>query len=142
DTSTRNVSLSSRVGLSGNRLTFDDLDSSAAGSHLRGHLSVTLDQEKSVDGEVGLDSLDLMPALAMAIGAAGHDAGEPLSPGLLGGWRGRVAFQALRGTLPGGIELRPVGGTIRSDGQSLALDALKGGVGGGEMSASLDARNG
>ncbi|OKO74690.1 membrane protein [Bradyrhizobium sp. NAS80.1] len=140
--SVQSVSLSSRVNLSGNRLTFDDLDSSAGGSHLRGHLAVTLDQEKSVDGEVGLDSLDLVPALAMAIGAAGRDAGEPLSAGLLGSWRGRIAFQALHGTLPNGIELRPVGGTIRSDGQSLALDALKGGIGGGEMSASLDARNG
>jgi large subunit ribosomal protein L24 len=65
-----------------------------------------------------------------------------LSAGLISGWRGRIAFQALRGTLPGGVELRPFGGTIRSDGQSLALDALKGGVGGGEMSASFDARNG
>jgi large subunit ribosomal protein L24 len=142
DKSTQSVSLSSRVGLSGNRLTFDDLDSSAAGSHLRGHLAVTLDQEKSVDGEIGLDTLDVMPALAMAIGAAGRDAGEPLSAGLLGGWRGRIAFQALRGTLPGGLELRPFGGTIRSDGQSLALDGLKGNVGGGGMSASFDARNG
>ncbi|TCU72557.1 large subunit ribosomal protein L24 [Bradyrhizobium sp. R2.2-H] len=142
DKSAQNVSLSSRLTLSGNRLTFDDLDGNAAGSHLRGHLSVMLDQEKSVDGEVGLDSLDLAPALAIAIGAAGHESGEPLSPGLVGGWRGRIAFQALRGSLPGGIELRPFGGTIRSDGQSLALDALKGGLGGGEMSASLDARNG
>jgi large subunit ribosomal protein L24 len=142
DKSTQSVSLSSRLTLSGNRLTFDDLDSNAAGSHLRGHLAVTLDQEKSVDGEVGLDALDLAPALAMAIGAAGHDGGEPLSAGLLGGWRGRIAFQALRSTLPGGLELRPFGGMIRSDGQSLALDALKGGVGGGEMSASFDARNG
>nr|WP_228747809.1 AsmA-like C-terminal region-containing protein [Bradyrhizobium sp. BR 10289] len=142
DKATQNVSLSSRVAFSGNRLTFDDLDSTASGSHLRGHLAVTLDQEKSVDGEVGLDTLDLAPALAMAIGAAGHDAGDPLSSGLLGGWRGRIAFQALRGTLPGGLELRPFGGTIRSDGQSLALDALKGNVGGGEMSASFDARNG
>ena len=50
--------LSSRVGFAGNRLTFDDLDSTAAGSHLRGHLAMTLDQEKAVDGEVGLDSLD------------------------------------------------------------------------------------
>lgn len=142
DTSAQNVSLSSRLTLSGNRLTFDDLDGNAAGSHLRGHLSMTLDQEKSVDGEVGLDSLDLAPALAIAIGAAGHESGEPFSPGLVGGWRGRIAFQALRGTLPGGIELRPFGGTIRSDGQSLAFDALKGGLGGGEMSGSLDARNG
>lgn len=142
DTSAQTVSLSSRVGLSGNRLSFDDLDGNAAGSHLRGHLALTLDQEKSVDGEVGLDSLDLVPALAVAIGAAGHGAGEPLSAGLVSGWRGRVAFQALHGTLPGGIELRPFGGTIRSDGQSLALDALKGGLGGGEISASVDARNG
>lgn len=142
DKSAQNVNLSSRLGLSGNRLTFADLDSTAAGSHLRGHLAMTLDQERSVDGEIGLDTLDLMPALAMAIGAAGHDAAEPLSAGLVSGWRGRIAFQALRGTLPGGIELRPIGGTIRSDGQSLAFDALKGGVGGGEMSGSLDARNG
>jgi uncharacterized protein involved in outer membrane biogenesis len=142
DRSTQNVSLSSRLTLSGNKLTFDDLDSTAVGSHLRGHLAMTLDQEKSIDGEVGLDSLDLAPALAVALGAAGQDAGAPLSAGLITGWRGRVAFQALRGSLPGGIELRPFSGTIRSDGQSLALDALKGGVGGGEITASLDARNG
>lgn len=142
DRSARNVSLSSRLTLSGNRLTFDDLDSTALGSRLRGHLAMTLDQEKSVDGEVGLDTLDLAPALALAIGAAGQDTAAPLSAGLVSGWRGRIAFQALRGSLPGGIELRPFSGTIRGDGQSLALDALKGGVGGGDMIASLDARNG
>ncbi|MHC2625960.1 uncharacterized protein involved in outer membrane biogenesis [Bradyrhizobium huanghuaihaiense] len=142
DKSVQGVSLSSRLTLAGNRLTFNDLDGSAGSSHLRGRLAVTLDPEKSVDGEMGLDTLDLGPALAMAIGAAGRDAGEPLGAGLLGGWRGRIAFQALRGMMPGGIELRPFGGTIRSDGQSLALDGLKGGVGGGEMSASFDARNG
>ena len=140
--SAQNISLSSRLTLSGNKLTFDDLDSTVVGSHLRGHLAMTLDQEKSVDGEVGLDALDLAPALAVALGAAGQNADEPLSTGLITGWRGRIAFQALRGTLPGGIELRPFSGTIRSDGQSLVLDPLKGGVGGGEMTASLDARNG
>lgn len=142
DKSAQNVSLSSRLTLSGNRLIFDDLDSTASGSHLRGHLAMTFDQEKRLDGEVGLDTLDLAPALALAVGAAGRDAGEPLSAGLVSGWRGRIAFQALRGSLPGGIEMRPFSGTIRGDGQSLALDALKGGVGGGELTASLDARNG
>lgn len=142
DKSAQNVSLSSRLTLSGNRLIFDDLDSTASGSHLRGHLAMTFDREKRLDGEVGLDTLDLAPALALAVGAAGREAGEPLSTGLVSGWRGRIAFQALRGTLPGGIEMRPFSGTIRGDGQSLALDALKGGVGGGELTASLDARNG
>ena len=56
------------------------------------------------------------------------------------GWRGRVAFQALRGVLPGGGELRPVSGTVKSDGQSLTFDAVKGGIGGGEATANIDAK--
>jgi large subunit ribosomal protein L24 len=76
----------------------------------------------------------------LAVGAAGRDATEPLGSGLLKGWRGQIAFQALRGLLPGGSELRPISGTVKSDGQSLAFDALKGGIGGGEASASIDAR--
>jgi large subunit ribosomal protein L24 len=140
DRQAANVNLSSRVSLAGNKLTFDDLDSTIAGSRLRGRVAVTLDGERNVDGEVGLDTLDLAPAFALAIGAAGHAAAEPLGAGLLTGWRGHIAFQALRGALPGGGELRPVSGTIRSDGQSLTFDAIKGGIGGGEMTATIDTR--
>ena len=88
-----------------------------SGSRLRGRLALTLDEPRTVAGEVGLDVLDLAPAFALAIGAAGHDAAEPLGAGLVKGWRGRIAFQALRGSLPGGGELRPVSGTVKSDGQ-------------------------
>ncbi|MEA3079750.1 MAG: hypothetical protein QOF05_1158, partial [Sphingomonadales bacterium] len=142
DALANNVNLSSRVSLVGSRLSFDDLDSAIAGSRLRGRATLTLDDERNVDGEVGLDALDLAPAFALAIGAAGHDAPEPLGSGLLKGWRGRIAFQALHGTLPGGGELRPVSGTIRSDGQSLTFDAIKGGIGGGEATANIDAKPG
>ncbi len=136
----QNISLSSRVSLLAGKLTFDDLDGAMAGSRLRGRVALTLDGERNVEGEVGLDALDLAPAFALAVGAAGRDATEPLGSGLLKGWRGQIAFQALRGLLPGGSELRPVSGTVKSDGQSLAFDALKGGIGGGEASASIDAR--
>jgi len=136
----QNVKLSSRVSLAGNKLTFDDLDCTISGSRLRGRVAVALDGDRNVDGEVGLDTIDLAPAFALAIGAAGHDAAEPLGAGLLKGWRGRIAFQALRGALPGGGELRPVSGTIRSDGQSLTFDAIKGGIGGGETAATIDTR--
>jgi large subunit ribosomal protein L24 len=138
DTLAQNISLSSRVSLVGSKLTFDDLDSAIAGSRLRGRMVMTLDDEKNVEGEVGLEALDLAPAFALAIGAAGHDAAEPLGSGLLKGWRGRIAFQALRGALPGGGELRPVSGTVKSDGQSVTLDALKGKIGGGEATANID----
>jgi uncharacterized protein involved in outer membrane biogenesis len=142
DTLTQNISLSSRVSLTGSKLTFDDLDGAMSGSRLRGHIALTLDDEKSVEGEVGLDTLDLAPAFALAIGGAGHNADEPLGSGLLKGWRGRIAFQALRGALPGGGELRPVSGAVKSDGQSLTFDTIKGGIGGGEASATIDARPG
>jgi hypothetical protein len=48
----------------------------------------------------------------------------------------------LRGLLPGGTELRPLSGTVKGDGQSLVFDAIKGGLGGGEASGTLDIRQG
>jgi large subunit ribosomal protein L24 len=136
------ISLSSRVSLGENQLIFDDLDAANGGSRLRGRLAVSLGEQKEVQGEVGLDSLDLAPVFAVAIGTADHGMAEPLGAGLGKGWRGRVAFQALRGELPGGIELRPLSGAIRSDGQSITFDGLKGRLGGGEVSATIEARDG
>ena len=142
DALAQNISLSSHVSLAGGKLTFDGLDSVMSGSRLRGRMTVTLDEARTVEGEVGLDTLDLAPAFALAIGSAGHDAAGPLGSGLLKGWRGRIAFQALRGSLPGGVELRPVSGAVTSDGQSLTFDAIKGAIGGGEMTANIDAKPG
>ncbi len=140
DTLAQNIALTSRVSLAGNRLTFDDLDSTVAGSRLRGRVAVSLGDEKSIDGEIGLDQLALAPAFTLAIGAAGHDMTEPLGAGLVKGWRGRIAFQALRGLLPGGSELQPVSGVVKSDGQSLTFDAIKGKIGGGDAGANVDIR--
>ncbi|WP_245320469.1 AsmA family protein, partial [Bradyrhizobium lablabi] len=142
DTLAQNIGLSSRVQLAGNRLTFDDLDSSVGGSRLRGRVAVTLGEEKEIEGEVGTEQLALAPAFAVALGAAGHDPGEPLGTGLAKGWNGRIAFQALRGLLPGGSELQPVSGVVKSDGRSLTFDDIKGKIGGGEVTASIDARPG
>jgi large subunit ribosomal protein L24 len=38
--------------------------------------------------------------------------------------------------------MRPVSGTVRSDGQSLTFDTIKGKIGGGEATATIDARPG
>jgi uncharacterized protein involved in outer membrane biogenesis len=136
----QNISLSSRLTFAGSKLAFDDMDGAAGGSRIRGRLALALENEKAVDGEIGMDTLDLASAFGLAIGAAGHDASEPLGHGLLQGWRGRLAFQALRGTLPGGGEVRPVSGVIKGDGQSLAFESLKGRIGGGEVTANIDAK--
>jgi hypothetical protein len=142
DPAAQNVRLFARLGLSGNRLTLDDLDGAAGGARLRGHLAMTLDEDRQLDGKLGLDTLDVPAVFALGIGAAGHDAAEPLGAGLLKGWRGRVTFDALSGALPGIGELRPIGGAIKSDGQALTLDNLKGKLGGGDVIATVDARPG
>ena len=140
DSLAQNVRLFGHASLAGNKLSFDDLDSVVAGSRLRGHLAISLDEQREIDGDVGLDVLDLAPSLALAIGATGHEATEPLGNGMLKGWRGRVAFQALSGRMPGGSELRPIGGILKSDGQSLSFEAVKGKLGGGDVTANIDAR--
>lgn len=134
------VALSSRLGVAGNIFTFDNLDATVGGSRVRGRLVLTRGDETGVDGEIGLDTLDLPAVTGVAFGAAGRDASAPLGEGWLRGWRGRLAFQALSGTLPGGGELRPVSGAIKGDGQSLVLENVKGGIGGGEAIIDLDAR--
>lgn len=138
DAVAQSISLASRVALAGNRLTFEDIDSTVAGARLRGRVALTLGAEKSIDGQLGMDTIDIAPAFGLAIGSRGHDVGDPLGRGLLQGWRGQLAFQALRGTLPGGGELRPLSGVVKSDGQSLTIDAIKGGIGGGDATADLD----
>jgi large subunit ribosomal protein L24 len=141
DGAAQNVRLFTNLSLAGNKLSFHDLDGVGAGSRLRGHLALNLGEPREIDGELGVDALALAPAIALAIGAAGHEAAEPLGAGLFRGWRGHVGFEALSASLPGGIELRPLGGTVKSDGQSLQLEALKGKIGGGDVSGSLDARS-
>ena len=136
----QNISLSSHLSLLGNKLSFDALDGALLGSRLRGHLALTLNDERHVEGDVGMDVLDLGSMLALAVGTAGREPSEPVGQGWLSGWRGRIGFQALRGGLPGGSELRPVSGSVSSDGQSLTIGDVKGGIGGGEASATIDAR--
>ena len=67
DTLAQNIGLSSRVSLAGNRLTFDDLDSThcrfaAARARWRSRSAM----RRNIEGEIGLDQLALAPAFALA----------------------------------------------------------------------------
>ena len=131
--------LSSRLNVSGKMFTFDDLDAVVGGSRTRGRISFTRGDDTSVDGDIGMDTLDLAPVIAVALGTGGRGAAEPSGRGLLRGWHGSLAFQTLKIELPGGGELRPFGGRLSGDGQLLTLDG-KGSLGGGEVKANADAR--
>lgn len=132
-------SLSSRLNMSGSSFTFDDLDAVVGGSRVRGRMALTRGDDTEVDGDIGIDTLDLAPVIAVVLGTAGRGGAEPSGRGVLRGWQGSVAFQVLKVALPGGSELRPFGGKLNSDGQSLTLDG-KGSLEGGEVKANAEAR--
>lgn len=136
----RKVRLSSHVTLAGNKLIFSDLDSTVAGSRMRGHVTVSLGDENDLEGEIGINTLDLATAFGLATGFAGHDPAEPSSVGLPEGWRAQLAFAALRGVLSGDIELRPFSGVVKGDDHSLTFETLKGKIGEGDATASLQVR--
>lgn len=138
-TSDAPLSLATQLTVAGHKWTFKDIDAGIAGSRLRGRLALTRGETAEIDGEAGIDTLPLGPALQLALGAAGRPADEPLGQGWLRGWRGKIAFQALRAELPGGSELQPLRGVIRSDGRSLTLDS-NGKLGGGDAKAVLTAK--
>lgn len=142
DALAQNIGLSARATLADGKLTLDDIDSTVAGARMRGRLALGLGAEKTIDGQFGMDAIELAPAFGLVVGARGHDTTEPLGRGLLQGWRGQLAFQALRGTLPGGLELRPLSGIIKSDGQSLSVEGIKGTIGGGDATADIDVKPG
>lgn len=133
------INLNARLSVAGRRLSFDDIEAAVAGARLRGRVALTRGTDTEVDGELGLDQIKLGPVLGVLLGE-GSDPTAPLTGGVVQGWRGRLAFQALRGELPAGLELRPFGGVIRGDGNSLALDKLEGGIGGGEAKGDVTAR--
>ncbi len=135
-----NVSLSSRLAIDGRSYKFENIDSVISGARVRGRLAVVHGDEIGIDGAVDMDVLELAPVTSLVIGAAGHAAAEPLTRGFFEGWRGRVSFQAQRGLLPGGTELQSVSGVIKSDGQLLGFENLKGRIGGGEAIADIDVR--
>ncbi|HRO00004.1 MAG TPA: AsmA-like C-terminal region-containing protein [Nitrobacter sp.] len=140
DPDARKVRLSSHVTLAGSKLVFSDLDSAVAGSRMRGHVTVNLGNENHLEGEIGINTLDVAAAFGLAAGFAGRDPANPWSVGLPEGWRAQLAFAALRGVLPGDVELKPFSGVIKGDEHSLIFDALKGKIGGGDAMASLDVR--
>ncbi|MFC0243548.1 AsmA family protein [Rhodopseudomonas telluris] len=141
EASAARINATSRLTIAGRQWSFSEIDAGVGGSRLRGRMALTLGDDVSVDGEVGLDALAVGPALQVGLGVTGHDPAEPLGPGLLRGWRGKLTFQALRATLPGGAELQPLGGVLRHDGRTLTLDA-KGKLGGGDAKVLLHARPG
>ncbi len=137
----RPIRLTSKVGLVAGKLQFDDIDSTIAGTRLRGTISVQSGAERVVNGKLGLDVIEVAPLVGMLIGARPGDNTQPLSPAL-SGWRGEVAIQAIRAVLPGDIEIKPLSAALVGRGSSIGLTKLKGTLAGGEATGDVNVSQG
>jgi len=135
------IAVTSRVAISGSELSLDDVDATVSGARVRGRLVFKRGKSPEFHGELGMDRLDLATAVAMATGALGHGLDEPLGRAPCAGTSGTLALQAPRGMLPGGLEIKALGATLRCDGASLSLGG-KGTIGGGEAEGELTAQSG
>lgn len=131
-----NASLKSRVTIAPPDIRFEDVNGTVGSARIRGRGAIA---DSAFDGEIGIDAIDAGATLRMLIGDAGT--GEPLSRGLLGRWRGKLAFSALGANL-GALEMRPLAGVLKGEGETLTLDALDGRIGGGTIKGDVIARGG
>lgn len=134
--------LTASLAITDDKFSLTGIDGKAGASPMKGSFTVTRGDSVSVAGDLAFDSLDLGPLTAAALGGAGRATTDPLEDGWLQGWRGKIAFRAARAALPGGTTLNDLGGVLRHDGTSLFADALKAGLGGGEVNGSLQATRG
>lgn len=133
------LTLRARVAHNGIDTKFDNINATLGAARLRGRMT-SQGPEATLDGEIGIDALDAGAFMRLAIGDAGASSSDPLTKGLIGRWRGRVAFQALGAKLGDGVELRPLAGVALSDGTSLTFNALSGTLGGGRVTGDIVAR--
>lgn len=138
--SSLNASVTSRLAIAPRQWTFDGLDVSAGGSRLRGKLQLTHAQNPAepaaLNGEIGIDALDVPSVMLGVLGAPSFDATEPFARGPLARMRGRISFSSLKASL-GALELRPLSGTVSSDGQGLLFENLSAGIGGGQIKGDV-----
>lgn len=131
-----------KVSLVGGKLSFNEIDSSVAGARLRGNVSIQSGTERSVDGNVDLDMLEVSPLVTALLGVTPGDSSRPLDPALGSGWRGQLGIKAARAVLPGELDARPFSGVLIGSGASVSLTKMKGGLAGGEASGDITIRQG
>src|SRR4029079_7816871 len=140
--------LSSHVALAAGALTFDDIDAKLGASTIHGRFRVDDISPRRVEGALDVNVADGGSLLATAIGlprAVKDGSGwswssEPFSPGLFGRLAGEIAFRFGRVALLPNVNGRDLRGTVRFDGDSIALDSA-GEMAGGKLAGSVTFRN-
>jgi len=133
--------LSSRLVVTGDAFTLEDVSGKLGAVPVKGSLSLSRQGEQNLTGSIETGALDMQALIAAMLGADGRAASDPLAQGLIG-WRGSVAVKAEKAVLPGGMEAAAVSGTVQGDGSSLSFNDVKGTIGGGAAALSASIKRG
>ena len=136
------VTLTAKLTVDGDRLTFDALDGKVAGTSLNGRIALVLGQPVRIDGRLDADAIDAAAVLASALGAPARVAAvwsdEPFRPGPLANVEGQIAFSAARASFIAGLVGDRLQGTVRFAPSAIMLEKIESRVGGGRLAAQAD----
>ena len=141
------VALTGRLALTGSDLKFNDLRGTIAGTTVRGRLALALGAQKYLSGEIDADSVDAGALIAAAIGMPSVSGGTrlwatgPFTRGTFAGVQGQITVKATRVLLTPRLTAREMSGTVKLDGDDIALDDFFGDLGGGRFAGQLSFRN-
>jgi uncharacterized protein involved in outer membrane biogenesis len=144
------IQMTSRVAVTGGKMTFDDIDAKVAGASLRGRIAVDDTSPRGIDGSIESDTADMPVLLARAIamppqnaapGAAWGWSSEPFGNGLLGRFTGKVALRFVRARVLGQLTARAFNATLRFGKDELALEDISGDLAGGRLSGGIAFRS-
>jgi hypothetical protein len=145
------VTYAGRVALSGNELTFSDINAAVDGASVRGRLALTLDEPHRVQGELETDNLDGAALVAATIGmptasdkpsVAWSWSSEPFADNALGIFTGQVAVKARRARLLPQLVAREFRATVRVANNEIAFEDVAGELAGGQLAGRLSFRAG
>lgn len=143
------VNLRARLGVDGERVTFEDIRGRIAGSALVGRLGLVLGHPLRVDGRIDADDIDAGAVIGLGIGmpaaAAPRASGwvaEPFAALALADVVGRIEFSAARAVFTPMLSGEQIRGAVVIEPAAVSLERIEGRLGGGLLTGQASARGG
>jgi uncharacterized protein involved in outer membrane biogenesis len=136
--------LKGQVALTNERIEFNGLEGSFAGTEVRGFLAIGRSPEQKLSGELEFGEIVLPVVIATAIGAPSESGGaarawpsEPFDRGLLDRLNGRVTVKAGRVSLSPNLAAKNVRGVVQIEQSTLFLKDIDGSLAGGQVAGDI-----
>lgn len=132
------ANVTTRLLVTPNDVKIEDLGGTIAGTGVRGRLGIA---SSHLDGEIGIDTLDVAPLIAAAIGmpltGSGSLSPEPFGQGFFGDVAGTVVIKAPQARFAPALVAKDMRGVLRVGSSGVTFEDVTGTLGEGRLAARL-----